>query len=156
MQVPNKVKHFAWKACRDILATKENLWKRNITKDNLCESCGKAPKTICHIFWFCDRAKEVWLSSKLIMPFEISPSWKFIDAMWKLQKWSDECPGLVERTIMVCWGIWKQRNEVKHGGVSQNGLAIVKSSLRILDEFQVANEKPQRSEEHTSELQSRP
>ncbi|KAL0011885.1 hypothetical protein SO802_006993 [Lithocarpus litseifolius] len=147
IQVPTKVKHFAWKACRDILATRENLWKRNITKDNLCESCGKAPETVCHIFWFCDRAKEVWSSSKLILPFEISPSWKFIDVMWKLQKLSDECPGLVERTIMICWGIWKQRNMDRHGGSSQNGIAIVRSSLRILDEFQVANEKPQTTRE---------
>ena len=93
MQVPNKVKHFAWKACCDILATRENLWKRNITKDNLCESCGKAPETVCHIFWFWDRAKDIWLSSKLILPFDINPSWKFIDMMWKLQKWSDKCSG---------------------------------------------------------------
>ena len=98
----NKIKHFAWKACRDILAIKDNLRKINITKDNLCESCGNALEPACHIFWFCDSAKEVWASSKLIFPFEINPSWKFIDAMWKLQKWSTVCPGLIERTIMVC------------------------------------------------------
>ena len=57
--------------------------------------------------------------------------------------WSDVCPGLVERTILVCWGIWKHQNEVRHGGVSRNGLPIVRSLLRILDEFQVANETPQ-------------
>ena len=57
--------------------------------------------------------------------------------------WSDVCPGLVERTILVCWGIWKHQNEVRHGGVSRNGLPIVRSSLQILDEFQVANETPQ-------------
>ena len=150
MQVLNKIKHFAWKACRDILATKENLRKRNITKDNLCESRGKAPEFACHIFWFCDRAKEVWLSSKLILPFEINPSWKFIDVMWKLQEWSDECLGLAEHTIMVCWAIWKQRNEVRHGGVRRDGLTIVRSFLRILDEFQVANEKPQTTRESTT------
>ena len=102
MHVPNKIKHFARKACKAILATKENLWKRKITKDNLCESCGNAPESTCHIFWFCDSAKEVWASSKLILPFKINPSWKFIDTMWKLQKWSTVCPSLVERTIMVC------------------------------------------------------
>ena len=38
MKVPNKIKHFTWKACKNILATKENLKKRNITKDCICES----------------------------------------------------------------------------------------------------------------------
>ena len=143
MCVPNKVKHFAWRACRDILVTKENLWKRHITKDNLCKACGKGPESACHIFWLYDNAEEVWSSSKLILPFEINPSWKFIDAMWNLQKWSDSCPDLVEQTIMLCWGIWKYRNERRHGGVRITGLAIVRSSLRMLDKFQIANEKPQ-------------
>ena len=143
MRVPNKIKHFAWRACRDILATKENLWKRRITKDNICESCGKEPKSACHIFWLCDSAKEVWSSSKLILPIEINPSWKFIDVLWKLQKWLDTCPDLVERTVTLCWGIWKYRNERRHGGVRRNGLAVVRSSLRLLDKFQVANENPQ-------------
>ena len=148
--MPNKIKHFAWKACKDILATKENLWKRKITKDNLCKSCGNAPESTCHIFWFFDSVKEVWASSKLIFPFEINPSWKFIDMMWKLQKWSTMCPGLVERTIMVCWGIWKHRNEVRHGGVRRTGSAIVRSSLRMLDEFQVANKPPQTTRTSTT------
>ena len=73
MCVPNKVKHFAWRACIDILVTKENLWKRRITKDNLCEAYGKGPESACHIFWLYDNTKEVWLSSKLILPFEINP-----------------------------------------------------------------------------------
>ena len=143
MRVPNKIKHFAWRACRDILATKENLWKRHITKDNICESCGKEPKSACHIFWLCDSVKEVWSSSKLILPIEINPSWKFIDVLWKLQKWLDTCPDLVERIVTLCWGIWKYRNERRHGGVRRNGLAVVRSSLRLLDKFQVANENPQ-------------
>ncbi|KAK9988783.1 hypothetical protein SO802_029022 [Lithocarpus litseifolius] len=63
--------------------------------------------------------------------------------MWKLQKWANLCPDVVERTIMLCWGLWKYRNERRHGGVRGTGLDIVRSSLRMLDEFRLANEKPQ-------------
>ena len=141
--MPNKVKHFAWKACRNILDTKENLWRRNITNDGVCESCGKFIESACHMFWFCDQAKEVWSCSKLILPLNISPSWEFMDAMWQLQGWSEAVPGLLECTIMICWGIWKNRNEVRHGGKRKNGAAIVQMSLSLLDEFQLANDKEQ-------------
>ena len=50
MNVPNKIKHFACKAYKDILATKENLKKRNITKECTCDSCGKATESTCHLF----------------------------------------------------------------------------------------------------------
>ena len=139
MNVPNKIKHFAWKACKDILATKENLKKRNIIKDCTCDSCGKAVESICHLFWLCDKAKETWSSSKLVIPSEISPTWTFMDVMWQLQRWSESHPGLVECSIAICWGIWKDRNTVRHGGKHREGKAIVRSSLRVLDEFQLVN-----------------
>ena len=82
MNTPKKLKHFAWKACKNILATKENLKRRDITNDSVCKACEKHSEFVCHIFWFCDRAKEVWESSKVALPFEIRPSWDFIDVVW--------------------------------------------------------------------------
>ena len=142
MNVPNKVKHFAWKACRNILATKENLWRRNITKESICEACGEQVESISHLFWFCERAKEVWSSCKLSFPFEILPSWNYIDVIWQLQKWEESRPGLLERTVMISWGIWKNRNDFRHGGRLRSGQAVTRSSLYLLEEFQMANEKP--------------
>ncbi|KAK7841475.1 putative ribonuclease h protein [Quercus suber] len=142
MKVPNKIKHFAWKACKNILSTKENLKKRNITKDCICDSCGKTFESTCHLFWLCDKAKTTWSSSKLVIPFEINPKWMFIDVMRQLQRWTESYPGLVECAIAICWGIWKDRNTVRHGGKHREGKAIVRSSLRVLDEFQAANVQP--------------
>ena len=81
MNIPNKVKQFAWRACRNILATKENLCKRNITKDGLCDYCGAHAETINHLFWHCVHAKDIWSSSKLSLPFEVLPSWDFMELM---------------------------------------------------------------------------
>ncbi|XP_050280425.1 uncharacterized protein LOC126721436 [Quercus robur] len=139
MNVPKKIKHFSWKACKDILATKENLKKRNIIKDYTCDFCGKAAKSTYHLFWLCDKAKETRSSSKLVIPFEISPTWTFMDVMWQLQRWMKSHPGLVKRAITICWGIWKDRNTAKHGGNRREGKAIIRSSLRVLDEFQLVN-----------------
>ena len=49
IHLPQKIKHFTWKANWDILASKENLAKRKITLDRVCELC----------LWFCEHAKEV-------------------------------------------------------------------------------------------------
>ena len=135
MNVPNKVRHFAWKACRNILATKENLRRRNITKDSTCEVCGEQVETISHLFWFCEHAKEVWSSCKLSFPFDFQPSWDFMDVIWLLQKWEESQPGILERAIMIYWGIWKNRNEVSHGAKRRSGLAVTRSSLSLLEKF---------------------
>ncbi|KAF3973217.1 hypothetical protein CMV_003348 [Castanea mollissima] len=140
MNVPNKVRHFAWKACGNILATKENLWRRKITVNGLCEYCGTHTETVGHLFWFCKHAKEIWSSSKLFMPFEVMPSWDFMDVMCQVQQWNDFMPGLMERTVMICWGIWKNRNEIIHGGKGRPGRAVVRSALMMMDEYQSANE----------------
>ncbi|KAL4627161.1 hypothetical protein ACB092_05G147900 [Castanea dentata] len=81
MNIPNKVKHFAWKACRNILATKQNLRKKNITKDDICDYCRAYVETISHLFWQCEHAKDIWTSSKLSLPFEVLPSWDFMELM---------------------------------------------------------------------------
>ena len=58
MNVPNKVRHFAWKAYRKILSMKENLRRRNITKDSTCDVCGKQVVTISHLFWSATMQKR--------------------------------------------------------------------------------------------------
>lgn len=62
-----------------------------------------------------------------------------MDVMWQLQRWTESHPGLVERAIAICWGIWKERNTARHGGKHKEDKAIVRSSLRVLDKFQLAN-----------------
>ena len=131
MNVPNKVKHFVWKACRNILAMKENLWRRNITKDSTREVYREQVESICHLFWLCDHAKEVWDSCKLSFPFEIQSLWEYMDVICHLQKWEESRPRILERTVMICWGIWKDRNEVRHGGRLRSGKTVTRSSLSL-------------------------
>ena len=39
LQIPNKAKHFAWRACKNILPTLSNLKRRGIVENDLCEEC---------------------------------------------------------------------------------------------------------------------
>lgn len=57
--MPNKIKAFAWRACRNILLTKANLHSRKVTPDSSCEECGVTVESSSHVFGHCARAKEV-------------------------------------------------------------------------------------------------
>ena len=54
--VPHKVRHFAWRACHNILPTKENLMRRKVLQDDWCEECKVEAETTGHLFWRCPRA----------------------------------------------------------------------------------------------------
>ena len=95
LNMPNKIKHFSWKACNGILATKDSLFRRKITANNIYEACGMHVETIMHMLCFCSRGTEVWSSSKLTFPF-IN---KIHGASWKH---SIDC-GIDGRHSLGCW-----------------------------------------------------
>ena len=39
LHVPNKIKHLAWKACKNALPTKLNLVRHKIITDGCCDAC---------------------------------------------------------------------------------------------------------------------
>jgi hypothetical protein len=48
-------------ACHNILPTKVNLLRRNITTDDLCPLCEREKETTGHILWSCPSARDVWM-----------------------------------------------------------------------------------------------
>ena len=130
----------AWKAGRNILATKSNLTQRRIISDGTCDLCGQEQETVCHLLWTCDHAKEVWRSSKFALPFEIQSHWSFLDVVAKLQSCDQSRPGQLEQFISVCWGIWKNRNDLRMGGKGRAGRTVLKNAIHLVEEFRAANE----------------
>ncbi|KAG5546642.1 hypothetical protein RHGRI_018725 [Rhododendron griersonianum] len=51
LKVPPRVKHFLWRAIRNALATKENLFSRKCARNPLCDYCGTEVESIEHIFF---------------------------------------------------------------------------------------------------------
>ena len=136
--MPNKVRNFTWRACKDILATKMNLRKRHITSNDLCMSCNKATETSGHMFWFCEKAKEVWNGNKMVFPFIIVENWEFIDIVWNVIRYAPKEFGMLEKTVMICSEIWKNRNVVRHGGAGKKGYQVLKMALNQVEEYWAA------------------
>ena len=66
-RIPNKIKVFGWRACNDILPTKQNLSKRKIIEDEMCRICMRFPESAIHALWECEAAKDVWAGSLKIL-----------------------------------------------------------------------------------------
>ena len=77
----------------------------------------------------------MWNTSKLSLPFDIEPNWCFLDIMEKLLIVGDVLPGLAERFVSVCWGIWKERNVIRTDGRGKPRKVTLKTSLGLMDEF---------------------
>ena len=56
LYIPNKVRSFTWRDSKNILPTKDNLYRRKITEDPLCVVCGCELESGGHIFWDCEKA----------------------------------------------------------------------------------------------------
>ena len=59
MNVSGKIKHFLWKACTNSLPTKENLVKRKILEESVCQHCLQGNKDVVHALWGCDNLQSV-------------------------------------------------------------------------------------------------
>ena len=60
LQIPNKVKHFAWRTCKNILPTLSNLKRRGIVENDLCEECRMGCESSAHVFRSCFCASNTW------------------------------------------------------------------------------------------------
>jgi hypothetical protein len=72
MRSPNVVKNFMWRACKNILPTKENLMKKKIIEESLCPICMLKVETTFHALWDCLASRDVWGASLRIFQKKFS------------------------------------------------------------------------------------
>ena len=69
LNIPNKVKHFLWRACFYSLPTKRNLARRKIINYATCDLCRDQPKDAIHALWDCFGVKEILWKEEVCKPF---------------------------------------------------------------------------------------
>ncbi|KAL5753818.1 hypothetical protein ACOSP7_022038 [Xanthoceras sorbifolium] len=90
---PNKIKVFAWRACKEILPTNLNLSKKGIPVSHLCSFCGLALESSDHALWGCSRLKSVWYICSFAADLK-------------------RCRFFV----VSYWLLWRNRNVILHNG----------------------------------------
>ena len=96
LNVPNKIKHFVWKACNGILPTQESLYRRKITESKICEACGGRKKLPCMCSIFVTVEQRLGRKANLLCP----AIFKSHGASWTLSV-------DFERAGWSNWGCWR-------------------------------------------------
>ena len=116
LNLPHKIRHFAWRACKDIIPTKENLMRRKVLVEGSCEACHQEVESSGHLFWRCELAREVWSTSKLFPSSLMVNFNSFLDLIWYGLMEAKREWGRLEKIITLAWAIWSNRNKVRTGG----------------------------------------
>lgn len=113
---PPKCQLFAWLALQGRCLTADNLARRGWDHDPRCLMCLNAAEPSLHLFAICPFASELWhlVLDKLQRPASLIPA----ATDGTLTAWCDRSSlDLTQdaakfwRSIVVCWSIWKERNE---------------------------------------------
>ncbi|XP_030959184.1 uncharacterized protein LOC115981148 [Quercus lobata] len=146
------IKNIAWHASRNILPTKANLCHHKVLDKPTCEACGMEAESSEHLFWQCDKAREIWTTSRIPIDSSGVHFNEFVDLLWHLkfvQHFGDE---ILELVITIAWSIWFNQNQVWQGKADQSANMIIHKARSMIEEFQVANFQPSGSSMKEVEL----
>ncbi|CAL5418073.1 unnamed protein product [Camellia sinensis] len=114
LETPPKIRHFWWKACHNLLATKAGLFRRKCGTSAVCPICLSASETVEHLLFDCSWSKAVWFGSSLNLRIDLGSipnvsQWTS-DIISQASSLSDAKASL-SKIATVGWFIWKSRNE---------------------------------------------
>lgn len=117
-----------------------NLFHRKVIEDPTHEGCGLGSETVLHVLCQCTKAREVWTHCNL--SHTIEGQGEFTDILWRSGMNPNNGSNLLDIILMIAWCIWKNKNEVRHGGRKHTAAEMFETAIRLLDEYNAAQEVP--------------
>ncbi|XP_030923317.1 uncharacterized protein LOC115950221 [Quercus lobata] len=111
LQVPNKVKHLAWKACKDSLPTKTNLVRKKVITEGCRDACKLHQEDVVHALFRCPTLQSVWRSRTQWNHSTLQACSSFTDIFEFIFVGNKE-PDLF---AVVLWTLWNRRNNLRLG-----------------------------------------
>jgi ribonuclease HI len=134
LQIPNAEKHFLWRACREILPTRDNLCKRRVLSDPICPICEREPETTFHALWQCPSARDVWSAGRKLFQksrFDGPDFMQVVDSIFSRGD-RDE----VAQFVSITRRIWLRRNGLVHEGSFLHPNRLVQQAIQAVEQFQ--------------------
>lgn len=137
LKIPPKVKSFLWRASTNCLPTKDLLRSKRVHVTHICPTCNEFPETTLHTLVLCSFANICWqrvLQQPVTSTFTSFQEW--LQLVFEQQQLSE-----VHTTVMICWIIWKQRNELVWNQHSLEVAEVVESAYSILNQWTSVQDK---------------
>ncbi|XP_019167697.1 PREDICTED: uncharacterized protein LOC109163410 [Ipomoea nil] len=113
MRVTERCRLFLWLLMRGRLLTNMERWRKGMTEDTLCATCGDGDETMNHVLMECSFAKDCWRRTHHPVSFQyslVTPLKSWVKNNCCASDWINGCPWGVT-FIYTCWEIWKARNQ---------------------------------------------
>lgn len=133
LRVPNKIKHFAWRACLESLPTMTNLQHRCIITLDTCEACQTQPEDTLLALWSCPKLEEVWNSLSWAHQTVNAQTARFQDLLDSFMQFDEGYRK--EIFIITAWILWNRRNASRLGLPVQPLNRICPIAGSLLQEF---------------------
>ena len=141
-KLPDKIKDFAWRVCKEILPVCSNLYKRQVCDHPIFPLCKKREETTMHALRECDNIVEVWRLT------EITVRWTVLDedstTMWMNRAFETNDQLNFEFGLVVMWAIWGSRHAVLMNEENRDCKGTAGFASRFFTEYR--QHQPPRSE----------
>jgi ribonuclease HI len=125
-----------WRACQDILPTRDKLFRRKVISDPSCPICGLEAETIIHILWQCPSAQDVWSEGCIKVQ---KSSCSDLDFLQVAERILEKCDmEEFQNFVIVTRRIWLRRNAFLHEGSFSHPVSIIKQAESLIEEFNQA------------------
>lgn len=131
--VPEKRKIFLWRAINNLLPTSENLWKRKVVQEPICQICSSNVETISHALLGCKMAKKIWRSSQFPEMLVESKSHDISGMFQGLTK--KQHISKMETVAALLWVIWTARNKWLFEGRKDDPISLMARAESIVEAF---------------------
>jgi ribonuclease HI len=132
LQVPRKIQMFTWRALKDSLPSKLNLWKRKVVQDPICEHCSAQTEDLMHALWDCPSIHSAWAKEDWLSSIREDRATDFIDLWTRVAGLS---PPNMEVFSTMCWVIWQRRNKLRLNKPAEKAENVGIFARGYLEEF---------------------
>lgn len=139
LEVPPKVRHFLWRACKNCLPTRVRLRDKGVECPTICEMCQGELETTWHALLSCTWSRQCWERVELwgvinsCMDREDSFCGMFFEVARRLNK--DD----FIKFAMVLWSLWISRKEKVWNSLCDTPSQIANRAKTAWDEWHLAN-----------------
>ncbi|CAN1335690.1 Putative ribonuclease H protein At1g65750 [Linum perenne] len=145
VEVPPKIKHHVWRLARNVLPTRTAIRSRGIDAENICGCCGLEEEQLEHLFFGCVVAERCWREAGIGHLLEMTQQVEEDATSWLFRIIDTASCEQVQRTFVVLWVIWKERNDRVWNHQSRPPELVVRNGWDQVEEWRLAqNRRPER------------